>query len=161
TLAGVVVLLAALVSLTRSLQRTYEAAWGLPAPGLRGKLTGLGGVGLLLAGLIVLSLVGGVVRQGPAGAGGWGGVGGGGGGRGVGAAAGPAAGPSRAPPAAPAGCGRGEHRAGGRQLLLGVVDAAPGEQQRRALRGDRRDVRPARLADRDRLHGGGGGRGQR
>jgi membrane protein len=67
TLAGVVVLLAALVSLTRSLQRTYEAAWGLPPPGLRGKLTGLGGMGLLLAELIVLSLVAGVFRQVPAG----------------------------------------------------------------------------------------------
>lgn len=67
TVAGVVVLVFSLVSLTRSLQRTYEAAWQLPPVGVRGTLNGLTAIGLLLASLLVLSVLVGALRQVPAG----------------------------------------------------------------------------------------------
>jgi membrane protein len=67
TVASLVVLLFSLLSLTRSLQRTYEAAWRLPAMGVRGTLNGLGAMGLLVASLLVLSVLGGVLRRLPAG----------------------------------------------------------------------------------------------
>lgn len=67
TIAGLVVLVFSLLSLTRSLQRTYEAAWQLPAAGVRGTLNGLGAIGLLIASLLVLSLLVGLLRQVPAG----------------------------------------------------------------------------------------------
>src|SRR4051794_21391798 len=62
TVAGAVVLLFSLVSLTRSLQRTFEQAWGLPPVGMRGALHGLTGMGLLLASVLVLSIISGVIR---------------------------------------------------------------------------------------------------
>lgn len=67
TIVGVVLLVFALLSLTRSIQRTYEAAWQLPAIGVRGTLHGMTALGLLLASFLVLSLLVGVVRQVPAG----------------------------------------------------------------------------------------------
>jgi hypothetical protein len=67
TLAGLVVMLFSLLSLTRSLQRTYEAAWGLPAVGVRGTLNGVTAIGLLLSSVIVLSLLAGLLRKAPAG----------------------------------------------------------------------------------------------
>jgi membrane protein len=67
TIVGVVVLLFSLLSLTRSLQRAYEAAWGLPAIGVRGTLNGVTAIGLLFSSLIVLSLLLGVLRHRPAG----------------------------------------------------------------------------------------------
>ena len=67
TVAGLVVLLFSLLSLTRSLQRTYEAAWQLPAIGVRGTVNGLTGMGLLLASTLVLSLLAGLLRPLPAG----------------------------------------------------------------------------------------------
>jgi uncharacterized BrkB/YihY/UPF0761 family membrane protein len=67
TIAGVVVLLFSLLSLTRSLQRTYEAAWQLPAMGVRGTLNGVTAIGLLITSLLVLSLLVGQMRQVPAG----------------------------------------------------------------------------------------------
>ncbi|WP_433727656.1 YhjD/YihY/BrkB family envelope integrity protein [Actinoplanes sp. CA-051413] len=67
TLAGVAVLLFSLLSLTRSLQRAYEAAWQLPAIGVRGTLNGMTAIGLLLSSLFVLSLLVGLLRQVPAG----------------------------------------------------------------------------------------------
>jgi membrane protein len=67
TIVGVVLLLFSLLSLTRSLQRTYEAAWRLPAVGVRGTVHGVTGIGLLLASLLVLSLLVGLLRQVPAG----------------------------------------------------------------------------------------------
>jgi uncharacterized BrkB/YihY/UPF0761 family membrane protein len=67
TIVGVVLLGFALLSLTRSIQRTYEAAWQLPAVGVRGTLNGMTALGLLLASFLVLSLLVGVLRQVPAG----------------------------------------------------------------------------------------------
>jgi membrane protein len=67
TIAGVLLLLFSLLSLTRSLQRTFEAAWRLPPAGMRGTLDGLTGLGLLLASLLVLSLLVGALRPLPAG----------------------------------------------------------------------------------------------
>ena len=67
TLVGLVVLVFSLLSLTRSLQRTYEAAWQLPAVGMRGTLNGVTAIGLLFASLLVLSLLVGLLRQVPAG----------------------------------------------------------------------------------------------
>jgi membrane protein len=67
TLAGLVVLLFSLLSLTRSLQRTYEAAWQLPAIGVRGTINAVTAIGLLIASILVLSLLVGALRQIPAG----------------------------------------------------------------------------------------------
>src|SRR4029453_5631604 len=67
TIAGLVVLVFSLLSLTRSLQRTYEAAWQLPAMGVRGTLNAVTAIGLLISSLLVLSLLVGVLRQVPAG----------------------------------------------------------------------------------------------
>jgi membrane protein len=67
TIAGLVVMLFSLLSLTRYLQRTYEAAWQLPAMGMRGTLNGMTAIGLLIASFLVLSLLVGLLRQAPAG----------------------------------------------------------------------------------------------
>jgi membrane protein len=67
TIAGSVVLLFSLLSLTRSLQRLHEAAWQLPSAGVRGTLNGVTAIGLLLTSLLVLSLLIGLLRQAPAG----------------------------------------------------------------------------------------------
>jgi membrane protein len=67
TVTSVLVLLFSLVSLTRSLQRTFEDAWHLPAAGVRGTLHGLTGLGLLLASILVLSLLATLMRPLPAG----------------------------------------------------------------------------------------------
>ena len=67
TIAGLVVMLFSLLSMTRSLQRAYEAAWQLPAIGLRGTLNGVTAIGLLIASLLVLSLLVSLLRQVPAG----------------------------------------------------------------------------------------------
>jgi membrane protein len=68
SILGVVVLLASLLSLTRSLQRVYEAAWGLRAPrGLPSMVNGLTGMSLLAAQLIVLGLLASALRGVPAG----------------------------------------------------------------------------------------------
>jgi uncharacterized BrkB/YihY/UPF0761 family membrane protein len=67
TVAGLVVLVFSLMSLTRSLQRTYEAAWQLPSVGVRGTLHGMTAIGVLIASLVVLSLLVGLLRHAPAG----------------------------------------------------------------------------------------------
>jgi membrane protein len=67
TIAGLVVMLFSLLSLTRSLQRTYEAAWQLPAIGMRGTVHGMTAIGLFVASLLVLALLVGLLRQAPAG----------------------------------------------------------------------------------------------
>jgi membrane protein len=67
TVIGLVFLGFSLLSLTRSLQRTYEAAWQLPAVGMRGTLNGISALGLLISSLLVLSLLVGVLRHVPAG----------------------------------------------------------------------------------------------
>jgi membrane protein len=67
SVAGLVVLVSALFSLTRALQRTYEAAWELPRRGLPGTLSGIGGTSLLIAQLLVLALFASALRGVPAG----------------------------------------------------------------------------------------------
>ena len=67
TITGLVVLAFALLSLTRSLQRTYEAAWQMPAIGMRGTLNAVTGFALLISSLLVLSLLVGALRRAPAG----------------------------------------------------------------------------------------------
>jgi membrane protein len=67
TITGVLLLLFSLLSLTRSLQRAYEAAWELPAKGVRGTLHAVTALGLLASALIVLSLLVGMVSHVPAG----------------------------------------------------------------------------------------------
>ena len=67
TIAGVVLLLFSLVNLTQSMQRAYEAAWRLPANGLRGTLHGVTATGLLATSFMVLSLLVGLLRKMPAG----------------------------------------------------------------------------------------------
>jgi uncharacterized BrkB/YihY/UPF0761 family membrane protein len=67
TLTGVAVGVFSLLSLTRTLQRCFEAAWELPAAGVRGTLNGFTGVGLLIASVLVLSLLTGVIGRLPAG----------------------------------------------------------------------------------------------
>jgi membrane protein len=57
TIVGLALLLLSLMNLSKTLQRTFEAAWGLPRSGMRGTLDGLTGVGMLVASLFVLSLV--------------------------------------------------------------------------------------------------------
>jgi len=56
SLLGALMLLASLLSFTRALQRTYEAAWGLVPRGLRGTLNGLAGIALLLSQILLLSI---------------------------------------------------------------------------------------------------------
>ena len=67
SLLSVVVLLFSLLSLTRSLQSAYEAAWSLPPRGLPGAAQGLTGLSFLVAQLIVLALLTSSVRGLPAG----------------------------------------------------------------------------------------------
>lgn len=67
TIAGAALLLVSLLSLTRSLQRTFECAWNLTPAGLRGTLSGLSGMGLLIASVLVLSLLVSALRPLPAG----------------------------------------------------------------------------------------------
>ena len=67
TVIGLVFLGFSLLSLTRSLQRTYEAAWHLPPAGVRGTLNGISALGLLISSLLVLSLLVGLLRHVPAG----------------------------------------------------------------------------------------------
>ena len=67
TIVGVVVMLFSLLSLIRSLQRTYEAAWQLPAVGVRGTVHGMTATGVFVASLLVVSLLVGLLRNVPAG----------------------------------------------------------------------------------------------
>jgi membrane protein len=67
TIAGAVVMLFSLLSLTRYMQRTYEAAWHLPAIGVRGTLNGMTATGLFIASFLVLALLLGLLRNAPAG----------------------------------------------------------------------------------------------
>jgi len=62
SVVGLVVLLAALLSLTRSLQRTYEEAWRLRPLGVPGALHGLSAMSLLVIQVIMLTLLGSLLR---------------------------------------------------------------------------------------------------
>jgi membrane protein len=67
TLTGAVVLLFSTLSYAKSLQRTYEGAWGLPSAGWRGTIHGLGGVALMLSEIIGLAVLAGLLRRLPTG----------------------------------------------------------------------------------------------
>lgn len=67
TVGSVILLLASGLSLSRTLQRTYETAWELPPRGVKGTVNGLAALGILLSQVLLLSLVAGVLRQIPAG----------------------------------------------------------------------------------------------
>ena len=60
TVGSVILLIASGLSLSRSLQRTYEAAWGLPPRGLRGTVHGLAALAILLSQIMLLSLLAGL-----------------------------------------------------------------------------------------------------
>jgi membrane protein len=62
TVFGAIVLFYSLVSLTRAMQRLFEAAWELEPTGVRGTIDALSGFSLLLAQVIVLALIGSLVR---------------------------------------------------------------------------------------------------
>ena len=64
---GVILLIASGLSLSRSLQRTRAAAWGLPPRGLRGTVHGLAALAILLSQIMLLSLLAGLLRGVPAG----------------------------------------------------------------------------------------------
>jgi membrane protein len=57
TVAGAVLLVVSVVGFTRTLQRTYGAAWELPGPGWRGLGAGLLGAAVLVGEVIALVLV--------------------------------------------------------------------------------------------------------
>jgi membrane protein len=57
TIVGAAVLLFSTLSYARSLQHTYEAAWGLPSAGLRGTVHGLAGLALMLSQIVALALL--------------------------------------------------------------------------------------------------------
>jgi membrane protein len=65
-LGGILLLIFSSLSLARSLQRAYEAAWQLP-PGVRGTLNGAAALSVLLTQLLLLSLLASVLRGIPAG----------------------------------------------------------------------------------------------
>ncbi|HKE49927.1 MAG TPA: YhjD/YihY/BrkB family envelope integrity protein, partial [Actinomycetes bacterium] len=65
-LGGILLLIFSSLSLARSMQRAYEAAWQLP-PGLRGTLNGAAALSVLLTQLILLSLLASLLRGIPAG----------------------------------------------------------------------------------------------
>jgi membrane protein len=55
------------LSLSRTIQRLYEAAWRLPPRGLRGTFGGLAALALLVTQILLLSLLAGFFRSAPAG----------------------------------------------------------------------------------------------
>jgi membrane protein len=57
TVIGVVLLVVSVTGFTRTLQRTFVAAWALPRPGLRGLAWGLVGAAVLVGGIVALVLV--------------------------------------------------------------------------------------------------------
>jgi membrane protein len=59
---GLLVLISSLLSFSRAMQRTYEAAWGLAPKGVRGTLTGFIGIGLLLSEVLLLSMLAGALH---------------------------------------------------------------------------------------------------
>lgn len=67
SILGLVVLFAALLGFTRSLQSAYEAVWDLPGRGMAGVVLGAAGVCLLVAQIGVMSFVASALRDAPAG----------------------------------------------------------------------------------------------
>lgn len=66
TVGSVLLLVVSGLSMSRTLQRIYEAAWQLPPRGLRGTLGGLAALGLLLTQILLLSLLAGFLHSAPA-----------------------------------------------------------------------------------------------
>lgn len=66
TVLGVVLLVVSGLSLSRALQRAYEAAWGLPRS-VRGTLNGVVALTILLTQIVLLALLAGLLRGVPAG----------------------------------------------------------------------------------------------
>ena len=58
TFLGFIILIFSVGSFARSMQRMYEAAWGLPKRGVRGTLDGLGGALVLVVAFGVLAWIG-------------------------------------------------------------------------------------------------------
>jgi membrane protein len=67
TLLSVVTVLVSASSFARSIQRTYELAWNLPARGLRRSVDGIEGACILLVTLIALAFLASLVEDLPAG----------------------------------------------------------------------------------------------
>jgi membrane protein len=67
SVVGLVLVLASLLSLSRSLQRTYEAAWGLTPGGVPGTVNGVGGVLVLIMQIVLLASLASALRGVPAG----------------------------------------------------------------------------------------------
>jgi membrane protein len=67
TLLSVVTVLVSASSFARSIQRTYELAWNLPARGLRRSVDGIQGACVLLGALIALAFLASLVEDLPAG----------------------------------------------------------------------------------------------
>lgn len=63
TLLGSAVLVFSVVGFARTLQRTFVAAWGLPAPGLAGWWNGLVGSAALVGEVALLVLIGPVIQR--------------------------------------------------------------------------------------------------
>lgn len=66
TVLGVVLIVVSGLSLSRALQRVYEAAWGLPRS-VRGTLNGVVALTILLTEIVLLALLAGLLRGVPAG----------------------------------------------------------------------------------------------
>ncbi|HTY73731.1 MAG TPA: YhjD/YihY/BrkB family envelope integrity protein [Actinomycetes bacterium] len=67
TVVGALLLFFSVLSFTKSLQRTYEAAWRLPPAGVRGTLFGLSGIVLLVGQVVLLTLIASLLHRAPAG----------------------------------------------------------------------------------------------
>lgn len=65
---SIVLLLFSVLSLARILQDTFEAAWGVPARGLRGTLYGISGAALFVLEIAAVTLVASLLRGTPGGA---------------------------------------------------------------------------------------------
>lgn len=67
TVVGAILLVVSALSLSRSLGRTYETAWGLPPAGVRASLNGVVALTVLLTNIVLLALLAGLLRGVPAG----------------------------------------------------------------------------------------------
>ena len=65
---SIVLLLFSVLSLARTLQDTFESAWGMPARGLRGTLYGISGAALFVLEIAAVTLVASLLRGTPGGA---------------------------------------------------------------------------------------------
>lgn len=68
SIISIVLLLFSVLSLARTMQRTFEAAWGMPARGLRGTLYGISGAALFILEIAAVTVVASLLRGTPGGA---------------------------------------------------------------------------------------------